>query len=86
MQNIVLLSVLTTVIFCFIKLFEMKYIEKNEKRVPLKFFVRDIFFVFISSFVVSFSYFKLNLKFAELFGFDEKTPIPIQIFTDKPSF
>lgn len=86
MQNIVLLSVLTTVVFCFIKLFEMKYIEKNEKLLPLKYFVRDIFFVFISSFIVSFSYFKLNIKFAELFGFDEKTPVQIQIFTDKPSF
>ena len=50
MEKLLVIALIITVIFFVIKVLEMKYLSKEMK--PLKYTIRDTFFVFISSFAV----------------------------------
>ena len=83
MEKIILLSIAISVLFCIIKLLEMKYIEKEMP--PLKFIVRDTLIVVISSFVPIFVFIKMSDKLGKIFGGASLSTSP-EIFTDTPGF
>ena len=58
-----LFAKLTTILFCLVKIVEMKYVEKEMK--PLKFIVRDAVAVFMCSLIASNSYFYMNDSFTD---------------------
>lgn len=57
---------------------------------PMKYVVRDIFFVFIAAFTGAVSYFHMEVGLLEFFSVvtdnTEIAPIATQIFTDEPGF
>ena len=83
MDKIILLSIAISVLFCIIKLLEVKYIEKEMP--PLKFIVRDTLIVMISSFVPIFVFIKMSDKLGNFFGGSSLSTSP-EIFTDTPGF
>ena len=83
MEKIILLSIAISVLFCIIKLLEMKYIEKEMP--PLKFIVRDTLIVMISSFIPIFVFMKMSDKLGKIFGGASLSASP-EIFTDTPGF
>jgi len=88
MENLFLFAILTTILFCLVKIVEMKYIEKELK--PLKYIVRDAVAVFICSLVASYSYFYMNDSFTDFMNVvTENKSLNLdstQIFTDTPNF
>ena len=83
MEKIILLSIAISVLFCIIKLLEMKYIEKEMP--PLKFIVRDTLIVMISSFIPIFVFMKMSDTLGKIFGGASLYTSP-EIFTDTPGF
>ena len=88
MENILLLAVFVTLLFCFAKFIEMKYLDKEFK--PLKIIVRDALIVFVSTVVASFVSFNMSGTMTDFFNVvtENKTlnMEATQIFTDIPSF
>lgn len=88
MENLFLFAFLTTILFCLVKIVEMKYIEKELK--PLKFIVRDAVAVFVCSLIASYSYFYMNDSFTDFMNVvTENKSLNLdstQIFTDTPNF
>jgi hypothetical protein len=88
MQKTVLISIIVTVLFCFFKFFEMKYLEDDLK--PLKNYVRDACIVFFSSFIASYVCFHLDSSITDFFNVitENKGALVMQpqIFTDNPGF
>jgi hypothetical protein len=88
MENLFLFAILTTILFCLVKIVEMKYIEKELK--PLKYIVRDAVAVFVCSLVASYSYFYMNDSFTDFMNVvTENKTLNLdstQIFTDVPNF
>lgn len=88
MENLFLFAFLTTILFCLVKIVEMKYIEKELK--PLKFIVRDAVAVFACSLIASYSYFYMNDSFTDFMNVvTENKSLNLdstQIFTDTPNF
>lgn len=88
MENLFLFAFLTTILFCLVKIVEMKYIEKELK--PLKFIVRDAVAVFVCSLIASYSYFYMNDSFTDFMNVvTENKSLNLdstQIFTDIPNF
>tara|TARA_B100000035_G_scaffold207163_1_gene177208 strand:+ start:10004 stop:10270 length:267 start_codon:yes stop_codon:yes gene_type:complete len=88
MENLFLFAILTTILYCLVKIVEMKYVEKEMK--PLKFIVRDAVIVFISSLVASYTYFYMNDSFTDFMNVvTENKSLNLestQIFTDVPNF
>ena len=88
MENLFLLAILTTILYCLVKIVEMKYVEKEMK--PLKFIVRDAVIVFISSLVASYTHFYMNDSFTDFMNVvTENKSLNLestQIFTDVPNF
>ena len=89
MENVLTIAILITVFFCLAKFVEMKFIDKELK--PLKFMMRDVLIVFVSSVAASFIYFNMNGNLADFMNVmtDIKTaPVggATEIFTDSPGF
>jgi len=88
MENLFLFAVFTTILFVFIKLMEMKYLEKEFK--PLKIIVRDAAIVFMSSLVASYGFMYTQHSFTDFLNIvtENKTYNleSTQIFTDVPGF
>jgi hypothetical protein len=88
MQQVFLISILITFLFCLFKFLEMKYLENELK--PLKFFVRDALIVFSSSLVVTYGCFHLDGSITDFFNVMTKNKSlnigSTEIFTDAPGF
>lgn len=87
MDNALLVAIITTAIFAAFKFVEMRF-TKDKK--PLKLFVRDIAFVFISSIIAGLLFFNMNGQIGEFFNtITDAKMIPSgapQVFTDTPGF
>jgi hypothetical protein len=88
MEKMLMISIMITFLFCFVKMVQMKYLEKEMR--PLKDMVRDAFMVFIASFLGYFLYFKMDGTISDFFNAVTETnvisPTNTEIFTDKPDF
>jgi len=88
MEKVFILSIIVTCLFVFLKVLEMKFVDKEWK--PLKGIIRDAFFVFISSAVGGFLLFQVDSSVTDFLNlvtenksFNMNTT---QIFTDEPGF
>ena len=90
MDNIFVLAGVISVVFFIAKFVEMRFIDKSKDKKPLKLFVRDIAFVFISSILAGFFFFNMNGQIGEFFNtITDAKMIPSgapQVFTDAPGF
>lgn len=90
MDNALLVAIITTAIFAAFKFVEMRFIDKSKDKKPLKLFVRDIAFVFISSILAGVFFFNMNGQIGEFFNtITDAKMIPSgapQVFTDAPGF
>jgi len=88
MEKMLMVAMITTFLFCLIKLLQMKYLEKEMR--PLKDLVRDAIIVFIAGFAGYFVYFKMDGTVSDFFNAVTETnvitPGNTEIFTDKPDF
>lgn len=88
MEKIFIISIIITGFFCLIKFIDMKFLDKQVK--PLKYVIRDAFFVFISSVVSVYFVFYANNNISEFFNVVTNTkninPATTQVFTDSPGF
>lgn len=88
MEQVVIISILISVIYLGIKVVSMKYVEK--KFVPLRDTVRDTIIVFVASCISTLFYFKMNVGISNFLDIvtDSKTLIPstTQVFTGEPGF
>jgi hypothetical protein len=88
MDNSFFIAIFTTILFCFSKFVEMKYLDEEPK--PLKTVMRDAVAVFISSLTASYVYFNFNYVIHDFFNVVTDTTTlnsaTTQIFTDTPSF
>lgn len=88
MENLFLFAIFTTVLFVFIKVVEMKYLDKELK--PLKVIVRDAVIVFASAFIAAYGFFFMKGSFTDFLNIvtENKTlrMDATQIFTDAPAF
>ena len=89
MENIVIISVLATIVFCIMKFVETRYLEKDTKT-PLKIYVRDAIVVFVAAVVSSTIYFNLSGYLTDFFNMVTETKTldssATEIFTDAPGF
>lgn len=88
MEQIILIAILVTILYCILKFLEMKFIEKDVK--PVKHVVRDAIIVMFSSIVVQFIFANLGNSVSEFFSvitntktLETVTPV---VFTDSPGF
>ena len=88
MENVIIISLAITLLYVCVKVFEMKYINKEWK--PMKLLVKDALVVLGCSVAATFSYTFLEPNIHEFFNVvtDSKiiTPANTQIFTDDPNF
>ncbi len=85
-----IVAIVTTIIFCLLKFIEIRFIEKTKELKPLKHFVRDIVFVFVSSLFAGFLFFNANKQISEFVNTITDTKVisdgQAQVFTDAPGF
>jgi hypothetical protein len=89
MENVLLLTIVISVLFIVAKITEMRFIDKELK--PLKMVIRDAFIVAGCAFAPIWGYFQFKDKMSDWFGIVQveggeifaKTPV---IFTDNPGF
>jgi hypothetical protein len=90
MENMLIVAIITTLLFCAFKFIEMKFIDKQKEMKPLEFFVRDMVLVFASSLIAGFFFFKANRQISEFVNtITDAKVIPdgqAQVFTDAPGF
>ena len=88
MEKMLMVSVMTTFLFCLVKLIQMKFIEKEMQ--PIKDLVRDALMVFVAGFAGYFLYFKMDGTISDFFNAVTETNVisttNTEIFTDKPDF
>jgi ABC-type Co2+ transport system permease subunit len=84
MEKTLFLVVIISVLFFFVKMIEMKYIEKEMK--PLKNIVRDTIIVFSCSFIPLYLFFELKGTIGEVLGVEPSKVVATQVFTDAPEF
>jgi hypothetical protein len=88
MEKILTIAFMITLTFCFAKLLEMKFIEKEWK--PLKYIIRDAAIVFISSTMclITFSYMSGSIRDFMNVVTDGKSAnlASTEVFTDEPGF
>ena len=88
MTNLFILSGLITLLFCFSKFLEMKYLDKEFK--PLKLIVRDALIVFVCSTVGGYVLMNMNGTINNFFNIVTENKAlnmeSTQIFTDTPGF
>jgi len=90
MENVLLVAIITSVVFTLFKFAEMKFLDKPKEIRPLKFFVRDLVMVFVSSMAAGFVFFESGGAIREFFNTvtDAKVIMdgPAPVFTDSPGF
>jgi hypothetical protein len=90
MDNVFTISIIATVLFCFIKFVEIKFLDKETEMKPLKFFVRDALIVFISTGVACFVYFNMSGTIHDFMNTVTETKVlttgATEVFTDAPGF
>ena len=88
MEQLLLFAIFTTLLFVFIKLVEMKYLEEEIK--PLKYIVRDAVIVFVSAFASACGVFYIKSSFTDFLNIVTENkvlqPDATLIFTDAPGF
>jgi heme/copper-type cytochrome/quinol oxidase subunit 3 len=88
MENLFLFAIFTTIFFVILKIFEMKYLEKEMK--PLKYLVRDAIIIFSSSLGGAFAAFYMRGSFTDFVNVVTENKVldtsTTQIFTDAPGF
>ena len=88
MEKTFILAFFTTLVFCLMKVIEMKYIEK--KMEPLKNLVRECIFVFISSFVCGYFIIEYSLPIDGILNtitdVNVFKPSSTEVFTGVPDF
>jgi hypothetical protein len=85
----IIVPIAVALLFFLIKILEMKYIHKEWK--PIKYIIRDTFFVFSSSFVVTLAHDNFKTPIQEFMDVltNTKTAVPVshpEVFTDLPGF
>jgi hypothetical protein len=90
MENMLIVAIITTLLFCAFKFIEMRFIDKQKDMKPLKFFVRDMVLVFISSLAAGFFFFNANTQITEFVNTITDTKVmpdgQAPVFTDAPGF
>ena len=90
MENMLIVAIITTLLFCAFKFIEMRFIDKQKEMKPLKFFVRDMVIVFVSSMVAGFFFFNANSQISEFVNTITDTKVipdgHAPVFTDTPGF
>lgn len=90
MENMLIVAIITTLLFCAFKFVEMRFIDKQKEMKPLKFFVRDLVLVFVSSLAAGFFFFNSNKQISEFVNTITDTKVipegAAQVFTDAPGF
>ena len=85
-----IVAIITTLLFCAFKFVEMRFIDKQKEMKPLKFFVRDLVLVFVSSLAAGFFFFNSNKQISEFVNTITDTKVipegAAQVFTDAPGF
>lgn len=88
MEQVFVISIIITIIFCINKFVEMKYFQQEIK--PLKEIVRDILLVFIACLSGGYIYFYFHGYITDFFNVVTETKVlnaaSTQIFTDTPGF
>lgn len=90
MENTIIVAIITTFLFCAFKFIEIRFIDKQKEMKPLKFFVRDLVIVFVSSLLAGFVFFNANGQIGEFVNTITDAKVipagPTQVFTDAPGF
>ncbi len=97
MENSVLIAIGATLLFCFYKFVEMKYLDKTAPAKPLKYFVRDAIAVFSCVMCATLFYTSNNDTIQDIVSTITETKAAIapltggagagaQVFTDEPGF
>ncbi len=88
MEKLLVLSGLMAFLYFLIKILEMKYIDKEAK--PLKYVIRDTFYVFISSLVCLYLFLTFNGSIDNMMSVitnDKSLNIKAtEVFTGEPGF
>lgn len=88
MENLFFFAVFTTIMFCLLKLVEMKYLDKEFK--PLKVMFRDAVIVFSSALIAAYGFFYMQGSITDFFNVVTENQMlhgdATQIFTDAPGF
>lgn len=85
-----IIAIITTLLFCAMKFIEIRFVEKQKDMKPLKYFVRDLVLVFVSSMAAGFFFFSSNKQISEFVNtITDAKVIPegaAPVFTDAPGF
>jgi hypothetical protein len=88
MEKVFILSIIVTCLFVFVKVLEMKFVDKEWK--PLKTIIRDAVIIFVCSVIGSFLLFQVDSSVTDFLNVvtDNKSfnMSATQIFTDEPGF
>ena len=88
MEKLFVISILISIVYAIVTVVEGKFIQKKLK--PTKEIIREGFFVFISSIVSLFLFFKMSGTLTEFFNIitDTKTDTvkATEVFTGEPGF
>tara|TARA_B100000282_G_scaffold256170_1_gene202460 strand:+ start:418 stop:684 length:267 start_codon:yes stop_codon:yes gene_type:complete len=88
MEKLFIISILISIVYAIVTVVEGKFIQKKLK--PTKEIIREGFFVFISSIVSLFLFFKMSGTLTEFFNIitDTKTDTvkATEVFTGEPGF
>ena len=91
MEHYYVLPLVITLLYCVAKVIDSKYLNQEPDR-PLKFVIRDAFWVLIGSLVATFAYVHLQTYIQEFMHVvtDTKVHVPVvgttEIFTGDPGF
>ena len=88
MEQMFVVSVMITCLFCLTKFFERRYMSDDKK--PLKDVVRDSIVVMVCSLTGAYIYFQYSEYIGDFFNIVTETkvlnPATTQVFTDVPTF
>ena len=88
MEKLFVISILISIVYAIVTVVESKFIQKKIE--PTKEIIREGFFVFISSLVSLFLFFKMSGTLTEFFNIitDTKTEVvkTTEVFTGEPGF
>lgn len=88
MEKLFIISILISIVYAIVTIIEGKFVQKKLK--PTKEIIREGFFVFISSIVSLFLFFKMSGTLTEFFNIitDTKTDTvkATEVFTGEPGF
>jgi hypothetical protein len=90
METAITLAFLVAAFFSLFKLIEMRVFRESKETRTLKFFARDILFIFFATLISAFILFHMNGTLHDFYTAITQTkvihPSTTQIFTDTPTF